>query len=216
MQIRDLNKEYDKLQDKYGSKDLSAITNGGCENGPDICFVFMNPTGKNVASLKTWKGRKSPWIGTKNVWKLFANIGLLDEKIAAEIQKKKASEWDYEFADKVYKDVEDKRYFITNLGKCTQVDARPLPDEVFSEYLGLLHKEIDIIRPRMIVSFGNQVSSLLLESPINVSRCRKRSFRKGIGGNTYDVFPVYYPVGNGMRNMALVLEDLRYILKEER
>ncbi len=216
MRIKDLNKEYDKLQEKYGSKDLSAITNGGCENGPDICFVFMNPTSKNVASLKTWTGRRSPWIGTKNVWKLFANIGLLDEKIAAEIQRKKASEWDYEFADKVYKDVEDKRYFITNLGKCTQVDARPLPDEIFREYLGLLHREIDMIRPKMIISFGNQVSSLLLESPINVSRCRKRSFRKEIGGNVYDVYPVYYPVGNGMRNMALVLEDLRYILKEER
>ena len=71
MKIEDLNKEYDRLQNKYGSKNLTPIYNGGCENNPQICFVFMNPTGRNVASLKTWNGRKSPWIGTKNIWKLF-------------------------------------------------------------------------------------------------------------------------------------------------
>ena len=61
MKIEDLKKEYDKLQLEYGAKELDPIYNGGCENNPDICFVFMNPTGKNVASLKTWTGRKSPW-----------------------------------------------------------------------------------------------------------------------------------------------------------
>ena len=137
MKLEKLNKEYDKLQIKYGSKDLTSIYNGGCRNEPDFYFVFMNPTGKNVASLKTWKGRKSPWIGTKNIWKLFFYIGLLNEDIAFEIQNKKANEWDCEFADKVYKNVEDNKYFITNLGKCTQLDARPLPDKVFKEYIKL-------------------------------------------------------------------------------
>ena len=71
MKISDLNQEYDKLQNKYGSEELDSIYNGGCENNPDICFVFMNPTGRNIASSTDWKGRKSPWIGTKNIWKLF-------------------------------------------------------------------------------------------------------------------------------------------------
>ena len=71
MKISDLNQEYDKLQNKYGSEELDSIYNGGCENNPDICFVFMNPTGRNISSSKDWKGRKSPWIGTKNIWKLF-------------------------------------------------------------------------------------------------------------------------------------------------
>ncbi|MDD6264269.1 MAG: hypothetical protein PUA97_04100 [bacterium] len=31
MKLKDLNKEYDKLQLKYGSKDLDSIYNGGCE-----------------------------------------------------------------------------------------------------------------------------------------------------------------------------------------
>ena len=56
MKIEDLRKDYDELQVKYGAKELDSIYNGGCEKNPDICFVFMNPTGKNIASDKSWKG----------------------------------------------------------------------------------------------------------------------------------------------------------------
>mgnify|MGYP003571531166 CR=1 FL=1 len=77
--IEDLKIEYDKLQKKYGAKELDSIYNGGCENNPDVCFVFMNPTGKNIASDKSWKGRKSPWLGTKNIWKLFNKVDLLSD-----------------------------------------------------------------------------------------------------------------------------------------
>lgn len=65
MNLKQLEKEYDKLQIKYGDKNLDSIYNGGCSNNPDICFVFMNPTKRNIASSKEWKGIKSPWIGTK-------------------------------------------------------------------------------------------------------------------------------------------------------
>ena len=143
MKIRDLNKYYDKLQLEYGEPTLSSIYNGGCEDNPDICFVFMNPTGKNVASTKEWKGRRSPWIGTKNIWKLFYNVGLIEEELFNKIQKMKAAEWTEEFADYVYSKVEENKYYITNLGKCTQVDARPLPDSVLKQYLELLYKEIE-------------------------------------------------------------------------
>ena len=162
MKISDLNPEYDKLQQEYGAKELTSIYNGGCTNNPDICFVFMNPTGRNIASSPNWKGRRSPWIGTKNIWKLFYRIGLLDERIYEEIQKRKPQEWDEKFADLVYDDVEQHKYFITNLGKCTQVDARVLPNSVYSQYLDLLCKEIEIINPKIIITLGNQVSSILL------------------------------------------------------
>ena len=74
MNLSDLNAEYDRLQQEYGAKALKSIYNGGCTKNPDICFVFMNPTGRNIASLKSWKGIKAPWIGTKNIWKLFKVI----------------------------------------------------------------------------------------------------------------------------------------------
>ncbi len=62
------------------------------------------------------------------------------------------------------------KYFITNLGKCTQVDARGLSDNVYKEYLKLLEKEIEIVNPKVTILFGNQVSSIVLDRKISVSR----------------------------------------------
>lgn len=212
MKIEDLKKEYDKLQLKYGVKELDPIYNGGCENNPNICFVFMNPTGRNVASLKTWTGRKSPWIGTKNIWKLFKEVGLLSENIYKDIQSKKPKDWDYEFSDYVYEELTNNKIFITNLGKCTQIDARPLSDEVLKKYLELLFKEIDIIKPKVIITFGNQVSSIILNKKISVSENRKVCHELVVGKNKYKVYPVYYPVGNGIFNIDKSIEDIKWII----
>lgn len=46
--LEDLNIEFDKLQQEFGAKELNSIYNGGCKKNPTICFVFMNPTGKNL------------------------------------------------------------------------------------------------------------------------------------------------------------------------
>ncbi len=213
MKLEDLNNEYDRLQLEYGAKELKSIYNGGYMENPDICFVFMNPTGRNIASNPNWKGRRSPWIGTKNIWKLFYKIGLLDEKIYENIIAKKPQEWNEEFADLVYDNVIKHKYFITNLGKCTQIDARVLPDSVYNEYLDLLYKEIEIINPKIIITLGNQVSSIVLDKNISVSQCRKQSFSKKIEGKEYKVYPVYYPIGNGMMNMDKAIEDIKFIIE---
>ena len=211
MKLDELNVEYDKLQRKYGAKELDSIYNGGCTENPDICFVFMNPTGKNIASSKEWKGIKSPWIGTKNIWDLFYKLDLMDEKIYKRIKSIKGSEWTEEFAKEVYKDVEKHKYFITNLGKCTQIDARELPNSVYGEYLDLLKQEIEIINPKVIVLFGNQVSSIVLNKKISVSQCRKQLFIKEINSKKYKFYSVYYPVGNGRFNIDKSIEDIKYI-----
>ena len=215
MKISDLNKEYDKLQLKYGAKELDSIYNGGLEENPDICFVFMNPTGRNIASEKSWKGRKSPWIGTKNIWDLFYSVGLQDEKIYKKIKSIKGTEWTEEFADEVYSDVEKHKYFITNLGKCTQIDARPLPDKIYKEYLRLLEKEIEILNPKVIILFGNQVSSIVLNEKISVSSVRKKLFKKVINGKEYDTYSIYYPIGNGRFNIDKSIEDIKWIIENK-
>ncbi len=212
MKIKDLNTFYDKLQLEYGEPTLSSIYNGGCENNPDVCFIFMNPTGRNVASTQEWKGRRSPWIGTKNIWKLFVQVGVISKDTFDVIQSKKPNEWTEEYADEVYAEIEKNKVFITNLGKCTQIDARPLPDKVLKEYLDLLYKEIEIINPKKIVVFGNQVSSIFLNRKICVKSVRKEEFSINIAGKSYPVYAVFYPIGNGMRNIDLAVEDLKYIL----
>ncbi len=216
MTLDDLKKDYDKLQLKFGAKELDSIYYGGCTENPDICFVFMNPTGRNIASSKSWRGIKSPWIGTKNIWDLFYKLNLLDKDIYSKIKSIKGNEWTEEFAYEVYEDVKKHKYFITNLGKCTQVDARPLPDNVYEEYLHLLENEIEIIKPKVIVLFGNQVSSIVLDKKISVSQCRKEKFIKTINGKQYDCYAVFYPVGNGRFNIDKSIEDIKYIINSIR
>ena len=127
---------------------------------------------------------------------------------------KKPQEWNGKFADLVYENVEKHKYFITNLGKCTQVDARVLPNSVYIEYLDLLCKEIEIIKPKIIITLGNQVSSIVLNQNISVSQCRKQNFLKIIEGKEYKVYPVYYPIGNGMMNIEKAIEDMKFIVKQ--
>jgi len=203
------------LQNKYGEVGLDSIYGGGCIENPNICFVFMNPTGRNVATSKNWKGLKYPWIGTKNVWDLFYGLGLLDEDIYLEIKSIKGSEWTEEFASRVYDNVVEHRIFITNLGKCTQIDARSLSNSVYYEYLDLLKKEIEIINPKVIILFGNQVSSIVLDEKISVSQCRKKLFLNNINGKEFKFYSVYYPVGNGRFNMDKSIEDIKWVMENE-
>ena len=120
-----------------------------------------------------------------------------------------------DFAKQVYDNVKKHKYFITNLGKCTQTDARLLPDSVYKKYLNLLEKEIEIINPKIIVLFGNQVSSIVLNKKISVSQCRKQKFIKEINGKEYSCYSVFYPVGNGRFNIGKSIEDINYILRED-
>ncbi len=215
MKLEDLKLEYDQLQKKYGAKDLDSIYYGGEKNNPEICFVFMNPTKKNPASKKEWQGLKAPWIGTKNIWDLFYQVNLLKEEVYWQIKSKKGSEWDYQFAELVYEEVKKHHYYITNLGKCTQVDARPLPDSTFKEYLNLFLKEIEIVNPKKIILFGNQVSSLVLNEKITVSTCRRKKFIKEIGSKKYPLYAVFYPVGNGRFNLDKAIDDIKWIIENE-
>ena len=175
----------------------------------------MNPTGRNIASSKTWHGLKSPWIGTKNIWDLFEAVNLIDEELYKTIKKMSASSWTEEFAEEVYDNIKKHKLFITNLGKCTQIDARPLPDKVYKEYLDLLLKEIEIINPKVIVLFGNQVSSIVLNQKISVSTSRKEMYPLKINDKIYKAYSVYYPIGNGRFNIDKSIEDIKWIIENE-
>ncbi|KKP91715.1 MAG: phage SPO1 DNA polymerase-related protein [Parcubacteria group bacterium GW2011_GWA2_36_10] len=215
MQITRLFKKFDSLQKIYGDKNLDAIYGGGNINNPKVCLVFMNPTARNVSADKKWSGIKAPWIGTKNIWNMFCQLGLFSQDIIYEINAKKPNDWDYKFAEDVYKKVCDNSIYITNLSKATQVDARALPDDVFRKYIDLLKEEIDSIKPKIIITFGNQVSSILLNKKITVSGYRKKYELFDINGISYKVFPVYYPVGQGMRNIKIAKEDISWIIKNQ-
>ncbi len=214
MQIKKLRSEFDRLQRKFGDRNLNAIYGAGCVKRPVVCFVFMNPTGRNVASDKKWNGLRAPWLGTKNVWKLFYGAGLLKKDLYNLTQKKNPKDWNAVFANAVYQEIKNNGIYITNLSKATQQDARPLRNHIFKEYLPLIRREFSILNPKIIVSFGNQVSSILTNRPVKVSECRKKYFLLSVAGKSFPLYPAYYPVGQGMRNLAKTVNDIKWILNK--
>lgn len=87
-----------------------------------------------------------------------------------------------------------------------------MPNSVYTQYLDLLFKEIEIIKPKIIITLGNQVSSIVLNKNISVSQCRKQNFSKTIVEKEYKVYPIYYPIGNGMMNIEKAIEDIKFII----
>ena len=212
--MKGLQKKYDKLQNVYGSKELNSVYGYGKEKNAKVALVFMNPTKRNIATNKSWKGIKAQWLGTKQIWDFLQKCGFISSALNDQIKNKKPKDWDETFCVGVYDEVKSNGLWITNLAKCTQVDARPLPDNVFIEYKHLLEKEIELVNPQKIIFFGNQVSSIMLNQNISVSMVRKKEFFLDINGKKFESYAVYYPVGNGRFNQDKAVEDIKSILKQ--
>lgn len=214
LQIEALKKEVDLLQKLHGNPQISAIYGAGQVNNPNILFLFMNPTAKNIAANTSWKGLKAPWLGTKNIWKLFNQIGILADNFYLDIANNSPDWWTEEFSFDLYRHLFDQSVYVTNLAKCTQDDARPLKDKVFRDYLKNTLSEIATINPKKIISFGNQVSTILLNKSVKVSAYKNDEFESlDIDGKKFKVYPTYYPVGQGMRNITKAIERLSKIVK---
>ena len=141
---------------------------------------------------------------------------MIDKNIYKKIKSIKGSEWTPAFAKEVYADIEKRKIYITNLAKCTQIDARVLNDKVFKEYLPLFEEEIKLVNPKIIILFGNQVSSIFLNTKISVSQSRKKEYQKQIGSTIYKCYSVFYPVGNGRFNIDKSIEDIKYIVENNK
>jgi hypothetical protein len=214
-QLTHLHPRYDKLQIRYGDKNLKPIYGAGKIDNPQFMFVFMNPTARNISSYPSWNGLRAPWIGTKQVWSIFRDLDLLDNQLYEKITNLKPNEWDINFANEVYLNLENNSVFLTNLAKCSQVDARPLINNVFKEYLPLMYEEITYIKPKRIITFGNQVSSIILSKNISVGKFTNDEKEiLNIKNEFFDVYPTFYPVGQGRRNMPLAIKRIKAIMRQ--
>jgi len=214
LQIPSLFATFDALHQRHGDSSFSAIYGAGKTQNPRIMLVFMNPTARNISANTLWNGIRAPWLGTKHVWKMLFTLGLLsDNDLLNKTQIFRPDQWTSSFAEALYDHISQQSLYITNIAKCTQVDARPLPNTVFKEYLPAMFEEIEHVNPEVIVCFGNQVSSLLLGKNISVSQYTEISGESlQIGAKSYRVYPTYYPVGQGMRNMPKAIERIKHII----
>lgn len=209
LQLTSLFNSFDSLQKQFGDKKLSTIYGAWCINKPNLFLIFMNPTGKNISADKKWIWLKAPRLGTKNIWKLFKQSWIISEAIFDKIYWMQTTERTPQFCLDIYRNLSKNKIYITNLAKCTQIDARPLHNNIFKEYLELIYQEIEIIQPKRIITFGNQVSSILLWKNIKVSDYTKNEYEElQLKNKAYKVYPTFYPVWQGMRNMDKAITRL--------
>jgi DNA polymerase len=212
LQIEKLKPAIKKLHNKYGDKNYSILYGTGCIKNPKVMFLFMNPTARNLSTHKKWKGIRASWIGHKNTWQLFCDVEVFDKKLNDKIQSSNKADWTPELAEEIYKNIAKNKAYVTGLARCTQPDARHVPDIVFRESREITLEEIKMVNPKYIIAFGNQVSSNLLKQLIKVSECRCKRYDLIIGNKSYPVYPTFYPVGMGLRNIKKAIEDIKKIL----
>lgn len=216
LQLIPPSKKETALHSIYGHEGLKMIRGAGEINNPDLMLIFMNPTKRNVSSFPSWQGLRAPWIGTKRVWRMLGSLNLISPNPLNSICSLPAEKWEEEDALRIYKHIKEQGVYITNLASCTQPDARPLANKVFREYIPIIYDEILSVNPKKIISFGNQVSSMLLQKVISVSSYQnKESEVLEIGGKKFEVYPTYYPVGQGQRNMPRAIRRIKLIINKK-
>lgn len=216
LQLSNLVDRFNDLQTQYGDHGYLPIYGAGELTCPRLMFIFMNPTGRNVSSRISWNGIRAPWLGTKQIWKLFNEIGVISRELLQTIANTKPSFWTPALAESLYLQVANSGVYITNFAKCTLRDARPIQNRVFNAYKSLLEEEIDLLRPEKIVTLGNQVSTMFLSKTISVSSfCGTEYETKVVHETEYKVYPTYYPVGQGQRNSKLARNRLLSIVNSD-
>jgi len=205
IELKELFEEVDNCEECRISKNrLQHILGGGKEIGTKAMFVFINPTHRNITSKPEYSGKRFPFIGTTNLWKIFVDAGLLENSLLDRIH-------DAEF---VINSIDEKGFYFTNLVKCTQTNA-DLPNmKTINKKIDLLMREINIVNPKLIVTFGTLPFGTLAKQKLKLSEHYKKQLKskrlityksKNILEKNYKIFPCYFPVGRGRKKEALKL-----------
>jgi hypothetical protein len=217
--LQDLWKINSDINDSFFPSDnLKPIVGGGKENAPDTMFIFINPTKRNIASHKDWQGPRYPWIGTTQIWNVLHKAEILEDSWHEEINKLKTG-WSHEFARDLYTNLEEKSFYITNIVKWTGEDATLPEKEKIKLFLPILLKEIEIIKPKRIVTFGQLTFENLTNRKIKLTDYYKQfletnmleRFPLNLSNFTCEIIPCFFPVGLGFMHQSKAIEILKHL-----
>ncbi len=206
--IIELNKKH------FPNSSLMPIPSGGELNIPKYMFVFINPTIRNISTNPNWKGIRAPFIGTKNIWRVFHKAGQFENNLMLEIEKRKT--WDESFAKKVYDFLKSKSFNFTNIVKWAGENA-DLPNRVkIKIFLPSLIREIEIVKPQNIITFGLIPYEALTLQKIKLEEYYQNCMRNEkasktevtIGRIQTNIIPCYFPIGRGNPKRAVEILKL--------
>jgi uracil-DNA glycosylase family 4 len=97
--------------------------------------------------------------------------------------------------------------FICNVLKCRPPGNRdPQPEEI-DTCKPYLHRQVELIEPRVVCTLGNFATKLLTRSQRGITGVHGRPQVHELGGRTVRVFPIYHPAA-ALRSTR-TLEELR-------
>jgi len=206
--VKELNRKH------FPDNKFAPILGNGKTNKPKFMFVFINPTARNISSDKCWRGPRFPFIGTKQIWRVFYRAGLFSDELIDKINTN--SKWSVEFTNRVLRFLRSKQIYLTNIVKWTGRDAALPNSEKIRLFLPVLRNEIEIVKPRYIVAFGLIPFGSLTKSRIRFSEYYERATKSGIlitypiqvGDFKTRVIPCYFPIGRGNPERAIELLKL--------
>lgn len=208
VQVRDLNKK------RFPDNALAPIVGNGKTCKPKVMFVFINPTSRNISSDPSWQGPRFPFIGTKQVWRVFHKAGLFDDQLMAQINNQSA--WSLAFTDQVLQFLRRNELYFTNIVKWTGQDATLPHAEKIKLFLPILEKEIELVQPEIIVTFGLIPFEKLAQQKIKLDdyyseamKTKKlKTYELKISSQPAEVIPCYFPVGRGNPKRAVEILNL--------
>lgn len=206
-----------KLCEPYyqaGTLNLRHMFGVGKESGPDTMFVLMNPIARNPTIHQTYEGRCLPYAGLKAFWKVLVEAGLLPEDLLAQVDTKP---WNDRMTEIVIKTLIEGDFYITELVKCPSQMAVDPDNEQIKTGLEILKREIDLVQPKRIITFGLLVFQALTQQKVKLKEYLEL-LRNGQAptfyvdsalGQKYEVVPCYFPTGRG--NSRGAIEFLKVI-----
>jgi len=189
---------------------LQHIHGGGQENNPKVMFVFINPTHRNISSRPEYSGPRIPFLGTREIWKVFVDAGLLDPTVIERIR----NGWDRNIIDTVICTIRNAGFYLTNIVKCTQPDARLPTKKTIKKKQDIFLKELEAVNPKLVVAFGTLPFEALSGTKLKLNDHYEKQMKSDklityptipVSGKSYNMYPCYFPVGRGDRKRAVEL-----------
>lgn len=205
----------DELNQKhFPENSLKPILGNGKTFRPKVMFVFINPTHANISSDQNWQGPRFPFIGTKSVWRIFHKAGMFDDELIEKINNSKS--WSLELTNQVLNFLKSKSFYFTNIVKWTGSNATLPNSEKIKLFLPILEREIEIVQPQYIVTFGlipfenttNQKIKLKDYYSEIMKNQKLRFFEMDYSGFKTKIIPCYFPVGRGDPKKAVEILKL--------
>jgi hypothetical protein len=178
------------------------VPGGGWDDQPAWMLVFINPTVRNITAHADWSGRRFPFAGKPKLWHILAEAGFVSSDLPDTIAALGPTP---PMVEQLHDELRQWRLYITNTVKCVD-DGSNLPSSArVAAGWPLLQQEIALVRPRRIIAFGLIPFRALTGANVRLADALWEAEHghvaaypsHPIAGQTYPVFPCYFPTGRG-------------------